>query len=286
MSGSTLHRSLGGKGANQAVAAARLGANVSLVGAVADDTLGIEAIRLLKATGVDASLVALKSDCSTGTAIILVDAHGQNQIVVVPGANALLSDADIAKCTGQIARSSGVVANLEAPLAAVSQVFGIARGHGVPTILNPAPWRECDSLLSVSDWIVLNETETQQLCGVFPNGEVTAAAAALMIRTRFSRASVALTLGASGVWIDSLGFVGLVSGFVVEALDTVGAGDTWVGAFAVELANGSNVSQAARFANAAAALSVTRLGAQAGMPSREEVDRFLGAELHSRPAIS
>ena len=274
--GTALHRSLGGKGANQAVAIARLGCDVSLVGAVADDAAGDDALRLLEKAGVDTALVARKSGAATGLAMITIDEAAQNQIVVVAGANALLSAADLESCVHQISRAKIIVSNLESPQLAIAHAFATARENGIPTILNPAPWLPCETLLSLADWIIPNEVETQHLCGIMPSCPITAAAAAARIRADVPTISVALTLGKRGSWIDCREFVGLVPGFMVTAVDTVGAGDTWVGAFAVELARGSEPATAARFANAAAALSVTRLGAQVGMPNRAEVSNFLG----------
>jgi ribokinase len=274
--GRNFRRAPGGKGANQAVALARMGGACAMIGAVGDDSFGDEMLANLRAAGVDTNAVAQRAGAASGIAMIAVDDCGQNQIVVASGANGTLSPDDIARQTALIRRSRAVVVQLETPLPAVEAALRLGREAGALTVLNPAPWIELsDDLLRRCDWLVPNEIEAAQLSGVTMRGFADATAASKKLRGRSDGANVLITLGADGAWLDTDAFAGEVSGFKVPAVETVGAGDTFIGAFVTRLIEGAEAREAARFACAAAALAVTRRGAQAGIPLRAEVEAWL-----------
>jgi ribokinase len=208
--------------------------------------------------------------------MIAVDANGQNQIVVASGANQTLSPDDIARHAALFQRSKAVVVQLETPLPAVEAALRLGREAGALTMLNPAPCLELsDDLLRCCDWIVPNEIEASQLSGVTIRDRADVTAASTKLRRRSGGANVLITLGADGAWLDADAFAGGVPGYKVEAVDTVGAGDTFIGAFVTRLVEGAAAQEAARFSCAAAALAVTRRGAQAGIPFRAEVEEWL-----------
>lgn len=275
--GKNFRRACGGKGANQALAVARMGMHATMIGAVGRDAFGEEMLANLRAANVDIAAVARRSDVPSGTAMIVLDANGQNQIVVANGANDTLSAADVERATDRIAASKALVVQLETPLESVRAGIEIAQDSGVLTIFNPAPFAPVpDDLLRRCDFIIPNEGEASELTGVEIQAVTDAAAAARQLRERAAfNADVLITLGGNGVWIDSEAFVGHVPGFAVEAIDTVGAGDTFIGAFAVRIVEGAPPQEAARFGCAAAAIAVTRRGAQTSIPTRAEVEQWL-----------
>ena len=276
--GRNFNRLPGGKGANQAVAVARMGAKVTMIGAVGDDPFGAEMVANLEAAGVATAAILRRKRADSGTALIVVDTSGQNQIVVAPGANATLSVEDIRRQKRLFDRSRAVIAQLETPLPAVEAALRFGRAARCLTVLNPAPGAPLPSrLLRRCDWIVLNETEAELLTGVPIKGLRKAALAAQSLRRLAGGASIALTLGARGAWLHSTSFTGHVPGSVVRAVDAVGAGDTFIGAFVTRLMEGAAPRDAARFACAAAAIAVTRRGAQSAIPGRREVNAFLEA---------
>jgi ribokinase len=277
MCGQNFRRAGGGKGANQACAVARMGMPTAMIGAVGQDSFGDEMLANLNAVGVNTSGVVRRKDVASGTALIILDDDGQNQIVLASGANATLSVAEIERGTEQIHHSHALLVQLETPLESVAAALRLARAAQVPTILNPAPfapWSE--DLLRLCDFIIPNESEASSLTGMEVRDVASAAAAAERLRER-SHASVLITLGVDGVWLATKAFTGHVPAFVVQAVDTVGAGDAFIGAFAVRIVEGADVREAARFGCAAAAIAVTRRGAQAGIPSRAEVEKFLAS---------
>lgn len=262
---------LGGKGANQAVAAARLGAHVALAAQVGQLEGGASLLEQLQREGVDLSQVRRPADQVPGVALIVVGAaDAENQIVTVAGSNATLdpSYADALRLDGL----DFLVAQQELPPELLRRAFQRARAAGVRTLLNAAPFRaEAASLLSDVDLLVVNELEAGSLLGrSAQNAEATARA----LRER-GPAAVLVTLGAAGlVWVDADACL-RVPAFPVQAVDTVGAGDTLVGALATALAEGRTPAQALRFAAAAAACAVSRAGVQDAMPHRVEVDAML-----------
>lgn len=268
----------GGKGANQAVAAARLGSLlVSMLGAVGTDASGDQLLNVLSRAGVDCLPIYRRENVPTGNAMILVGPDGRNLIVVNSGANGTLSPSDVRTRFQHLGASRAVIAQLETPLETVRAAFECGRASSGLTVLNPAPARPLDdSLLGLCDWLIVNEHEAETISGVPVNSPETAGVAASAIRRRSPATRVAVTLGPAGVWIEGGEERFHQPGFPVEAVDTVGAGDTFVGGFTAELvATQGDLRRAARFACAAAALSVTRRGAIASIPSRAEVEEFL-----------
>ncbi|WP_066172726.1 ribokinase [Bacillus marinisedimentorum] len=254
----------GGKGANQAVAAARLGADVHMIGRVGDDVFGQNLREHLLNEGIHVDGVQTAEGCSTGIATILLT-EGDNRIVVVPGANHELTADDAAQYEDMMADSDLVMLQLEIPLDTVISIAAAAKKLGTPVLLNPAPIQPLpERLLRDVTYITPNEHELGVLLG----------SAGEEYRDGLLKKLI-VTKGAEGV----VYFVGsreaAVPGYQVEAMDTTGAGDTFNGAFAVAVSKGMSVAAACRFGNAAAALSVKKLGAQGGMPVTEEVRAFL-----------
>jgi len=266
----------GGKGANQAVAAARLGADVVFVARVGDDGYGDAALAAFKADGIDTAYVTLDSNQPTGTAIIGVDeTTGENSIFVVSGANGCVSVEDVESASSAIASADILVCQLEVPLAAIETALRIAHKAGVPSILNPSPVQPLSpEILKLVTVLVPNEGEAQLLAGETALKELGEIGEALRSQ---GVGTVLITLGKEGaLLVDESGarrFPGVV---VTEVVDTTGAGDCFTGALAVALAEGQGIERAVKFASAAAAISVTRAGAQPSLPYRNEVDRKLG----------
>jgi ribokinase len=261
----------GGKGANQAVAASKLGAETILVGRVGKDAFGAELKAYLAGQGVDLSWVTETADAHTGTAIITL-ADADNSIVVIPGANGMVSAADVAGAalaTGDIA-----VSQFEIPLPAITAFFAHARAAGAKTILNPAPMRALDRTLhDLVDILVLNETELGLLAKVDLHESDEPArfvAAARSVQTRPDQV-ICVTLGKRGALALVDGAPLIVQGRVVKAVDTTGAGDCFVGALAAQLAQGVPLADALSFANLAGSICVQRMGAAPSMPSKAEV---------------
>lgn len=276
--GRNFRRSAGGKGANQAFAVARMGQACAMIGAVGDDVFGAEMLVNLSSAGVDTTRVYLRPETASGIAMILLDETGQNQIVLAGGANGSLTAEDVMNHAELIKQSHAVIAQLETTISATETALRLAREAGALAILNPAPATVAsDSLLRLADWIIPNEIEAQQLTNVPVSNPLSASSAARILRNRSGSANIAITLGAQGVWLDTPPFTGHVPGFIATPVDTVGAGDTFIGAFVTRLAEGAKPQEAAHFACAAAAISVTRRGAQASIPSRSEVEAVLGA---------
>lgn len=259
----------GGKGANQAVAVARLSARrrqCVFIAKVGDDLFGRDTARRLKAEGIDARLIVDKTAAS-GTALILVDRKGQNCISVALGANGTLSPEDVAPFASDIELADALLLQLETPLETVLWAARTAHAKGVHVILNPAPAAKLPrELYACLDWITPNETEAELLTGV-KVADLASAQAAERVLKRRGVAHVAITLGAKGCYA-----AGRIHPCVkVKAVDTVAAGDTFNGAFVVALAEGKSVDEAIAFAQAAAARAVTRPGAQSSVPFRREV---------------
>lgn len=264
----------GGKGANQALAAARQGGRVDLIGCVGDDEAGRDYRRFLRSEGVGVGGVGVTRRQRTGTAMITVDARGENQIVVVPGANALVDARAIRQQAALIARANIVVAQFEVPLAAVREASEVAARTGVPFLLNPSPWRDDFPWGEVAvSTLVLNETEAAGLFRVAPSDLVRRAP--LLRRRLRSRGvgQVVITRGAQPTLCITPEGICLVPGLRVRPIDTVGAGDAFTGALAVRLAEGDPLRVAVGLANCAGALATLALGAQASLPSRSRTER-------------
>lgn len=262
----------GGKGANQAIASARAGATTLLAGAIGADGFG-EAMRMfLAGEGIDLAALTIRAGHPTGLAVIAVDPHGQNSIMVVPGANAALSAADAAEL--DIRAGDLVVAPFEVPDSFILEGFRKARKAGARTVLNPAPMRAHDpALIGLTDLLVLNETEFAQMTGAagLPEGPALEAALADALP---DVAILVLTRGPEGALVREGRAVFAVPGHRVAARDTTGAGDCFVGVLAASLALGLALAPALSRANRAAAISVTREGAGASMPGAAEIEAF------------
>lgn len=277
LQGGNLETFGGGKGANQAFAAGRMGARTAMVGQVGDDSLGAMLLDSLRSAGVDTAAVG-SADCSTGAATILVLPSGENLIVISAGANATLSPELAVTRLADLDGVGFLLCQLETPIETVERALAFAKQKGVTTILDPAPARTLSrDVLRHVDLLTPNETEALTLLEA--TGErietVSQAKAAAKQLLGLGVGTVVLKLGPLGCLVAGAGFCEAVAGFEVEAVDTTAAGDTFNGALAVGLAEGKVLTEAARFANAAGALSTTRVGAQPSMPSREEVERFL-----------
>jgi ribokinase len=260
----------GGKGANQAVAAAKLGASTALIGRLGKDAFGAELRAFLNGQGVDLGLVHETTDAHTGTAIITL-ADADNTIVVIPGANGLVSPKDVAAVP--LAKGDIAVSQFEIPLPTIAAFFKRARAAGAMTILNPAPAREFGKdLLALVDVLVLNETELGLLAKAeLHDGDDVARLleAAQVLQTRHEQI-ICVTLGKRGVVALANGETIVVPGRAVKAVDTTGAGDCFVGALAAQFAGGATISDALGYANAAASLCVQRMGAAPSMPRAAE----------------
>jgi len=265
----------GGKGANQAVGAARAGGKVAFIARVGRDAFGDQAIAGLLRDGIDVSRVFRDKLTPSGVALIFVAQDGENSIAVAGGANAKLSPSDVKKAAGVIRSAGLLVAQLETPLATVTAAVELAAKAGVPVILNPAPARPLpNSLLERISILTPNETEAELLTGIKVTDAAAAAKACSKLRSR-GVGIVILTLGERGAFLADANGQRLVPGFKVKTVDSTAAGDIFNGALSVALAEGKAVFDAVRFANAAAALSVTRLGAQPSAPSRADIEKFI-----------
>lgn len=273
--GHAFHLGYGGKGANQAVMAAKLGAHVAMVTKVGRDVFGEGALRNYRQHGIEATHVSFDEERPSGVALILVDDSAQNVIAVVPGANLGLGPADVRRASSVILAAESVVCQLEVPVETTLEAFRIAKAGGARTILNPAPATPLpDELLALTDLCVPNEPEAEQLTGQ-PVTTVQQAEEAARILLRCGPGAVIVTLGANGaVLVDRETAVHFPAARV-RAVDPTGAGDAFVGSLAVSLAEGAPWPEAVGRASAVAALSVTRTGAQESFPERGEVEAFL-----------
>jgi ribokinase len=266
----------GGKGANQAVAAARMGGQVSMVGRVGTDTFAQPLLDNLTTAKIDYAHVRRDPQSATGIALITVDDHGENSIVVVSGANMRLSPQDVDVAGQTIASSRVLLLQLESPLETVIHAAQYAHQQGVTVVLNPAPALALpEHLYPLVDIIIPNETETALLTGLpvdTPSALGNAARALLAKGVR----RVILTLGSQGALIADEGGIQRVPAFQVTPVDTTAAGDAFVGAFAVAFSEGQPLEQSVRWGNAAGALATTRLGAQTSLPNRARVLALLG----------
>jgi ribokinase len=273
--GGVFSRGGGGKGANQAVAAVRVGASVSLIARVGQDPLGKEALARLIEEQIDTQHVLLDADVPTGVAFIIVDEHGENSIVVASGANSRLTPSDIERAGDVIASAKVLLVQLESPLDAIRAAIALAHCNGSLVILNPAPAHTLDShLLSEIDIITPNAVEAEMLTGIkiIDEESLRAAAQALL---QFGIGRVLITLGRKGVFSATKVKTEWIRAFKVRAIDSTGAGDVFNGALAAFLAEEMPVEDAARMASAAAAIAVTRMGAQVSAPLRSEIENFI-----------
>jgi len=273
--------SAGGKGANQAVAAARaldprLRGEVVFIARIGDDMFGRKALEGFKREGIVSDYIFTDPEAPSGVALITVDSRGENAITVAPGANARLSPLNIDAASHLIASASVLLMPLEVPMETIHRAAEIASARGVRVIINPAPAQPIQGggLLRHVSILTPNETETEILTGLRIDQEkdLPAAADALLA---IGLEAVLITMGSRGVYAASADLRELIPAFEVEAVDTTAAGDVFSGALAVALAEGMSLTKAALFANAAAALSVTKMGAQPSAPHRAEIDDLL-----------
>lgn len=265
----------GGKGANQAVAAGRAGADIAFIACLGDDAIGERIRAQLAQDRIDTASVETVSDEPTGVALIFVNGEGENSIGICAGANAALTPDCVVRHQQVIADASALLMQLESPLESVLAAAKIARAHQTQVILNPAPATSLDDeLLALVDIITPNETEAESLTGIAVASDDDAARAAEALHAK-GIATVLITLGRRGVWLSEQGKGQRIAGFTVKAVDTIAAGDTFNGAFITARLEGKSLPDAVRFAHAAAAIAVTRPGAQPSVPWRAEIDDFL-----------
>ncbi|GKS81655.1 ribokinase [Ligilactobacillus pabuli] len=263
----------GGKGANQAVAAARAGAQTTFIGAVGNDAPGKQMLELLENEGIDLTGIATLANESTGQAFITVDDEGENAITIYAGANFGFGPAEIEAKSDLITGSDFVIAQFETPIPATTKAFEIAQAAGVKTILNPAPGEDQISadLLKVTDMITPNETEAETITGIRVVDEASAKQAADRLH-EMGVAVVIITIGAKGAFYDYDGTSELVPAFKVKAVDTTAAGDTFIGAMSSVLKpDFTNLKDAILFGNKASSMTVQRYGAQPSIPYKKEI---------------
>jgi ribokinase len=275
----------GGKGANQAVAAALCGAKVSMVARVGDDLFGPATVENFKANGIDASHVWITPGLSSGVAPIFVDSAGQNRILVVKGANGALTPADVDAAAPLLQQADCIVLQLEVPLETVYYALRFARRHGIRSILNPAPGQRLDlAEVANADYVVPNETEAEALTGLpVKNIDEARACARYLLDSGLRR--VIVTLGENGALCAGPEGMQHAAGHRVQPMDTTGAGDAFIGSFACFLAGGHAESEALARANVYAALSTLSVGTQMSFASRERFEQAWG-ELRPNAAIS
>jgi ribokinase len=264
----------GGKGANQAVAAARLGADVTFVARLGRDSFGNEAISAYRQDGIRTDFIIQDPEMHSGVALILVNPKGENTVSVGPGANSRLTAEDVVAAAAAIQDADCLLVQLEIPVEAVRAALEIAHRHHVRTILNPAPARKlAPEILQLVDTLTPNETEAAILAGQDPSAVETGSLPHLA--SLLGVPNLVVTLGSKGACILQAGQMDFISPFSITPVDTTASGDAFNGALAVSLAAGQGMPQAVRFANAAGAITATRLGAQPSLPTRKELDQFI-----------
>ncbi|MFP5110972.1 ribokinase [Bacillaceae bacterium C204] len=273
--GNTFNRFTGGKGANQAVAAARLGGDVTMIGKLGEDDFGREHIDALKSENINHHSILFDSQASTGVGNVVIDSNGNNRIIVVPGANLKLSEKDIEAFENVIINSDIVVLQLEVPMETVYKSIELANKHGKTIILNPAPAQPIDpKYMDKVDYFVPNETEASLLTNIEVSNLETAEKAAEVLLLQGYK-NVIITLGNKGVIFKNNTEMKFVKAYTVKAVDTTAAGDSFIGSFAYGLSNNMTIEQSLNLAVAASALTVTKLGAQPSLPKIDDVNELL-----------
>jgi ribokinase len=272
--GGTFFMSAGGKGANQAVAIARLGGDVTFIARIGYDIFGKQSMELFEKEGIDTSFVVRDKVEPSGIALITVDEKGENCIVVAPGANAALNPDDFNDAKSKIENASLLLMQLEVPIDTIEYAATLAAERGVRVILNPAPAANLSNeLLRKISIITPNQKEAELLTGIKVSDQTSAKQAAISLRDKGVQ-TVIITMGAMGAFVMHDNNVAMIEGYNVKVVDTTAAGDVFNGAFAVALCEGKSVQDAVAFGCKAAAISVSRLGAQASAPHRHEVESF------------
>ncbi len=273
--GYAFHEHAGGKGANQAVAAAKLGGTVSLLGHIGGDPFGQTLLENLKRYGIDTSCVRKLDGEKTGIALIFVDDGGENIISFFPGANMIVEDGYLDIAAKMLSRSDILLIQMECSLPVVFSMIRIAASLGVKVILNPAPAVEIpDDIVAMCSVIIPNESEVEILTHVGIRNEHDALMAATMLRNKGCE-TVIVTMGEQGAFVSDASMNKLIPPPSVKAIDTVAAGDVFCGAFAVKYNERAPIGECIRYANCAAAISTTRRGAQSSIPDKEEVIKMM-----------
>lgn len=279
VSGEGYQIAFGGKGANQAVAAGRCGANIQFIAAVGNDVFGDEICQQFVQDHIDICSVGKIDQAKTGVALIFVDQKGENSIGIYAGANAFVTTDYIYQYRQDIIDADALLVQLETPLPAIEYAIRLAKDNNTTVIVNPAPAKALsDMFLSFIDIITPNETETEQLTGITISSQADAAKAADYLHQK-GISIVIITLGSQGAWVSQChhGYIegSRIKSYPVTTIDTIAAGDTFNGMLATAILEGKSLSEAVSFANAAAALSVTKKGAQPSIPWREEIETFI-----------
>jgi len=265
----------GGKGANQAVAIARIGGDVTFVAKVGVDDYGEQALKNFKNDGIDTSFVFRDYNTPSGVALIFVDESGENMLVPVPGANGRLLPADIEKARIAIESADILVLQLEVPLQTVEYAVIIAHEKGIPIVLNPAPGRKLEKrLIEKVNYIIPNETEAETLTGIKVTDDSSAKKAGEELLKLGAKTAI-ITMGRQGAMLVNSSESELIPAFKVHAVDATAAGDAFTGGFSYAVASGKDIKEAIIFGNAVAAITVTRMGAQPSMPTKDELEEFL-----------
>ncbi|MCX7045684.1 MAG: ribokinase [Candidatus Sumerlaeota bacterium] len=279
--GSDLALAFGGKGANQAVAAARLGGTVVFAGALGSDDLGTRYLKYLRGEHINTQSLRQAADAPTGCAQILVEEGGQNMIVVSPGANRLVLPGDVEAAFERGGDVAAVALQLEIPLESVCRAIQIANRKRIPVLLNPSPYNPALSLSGLRvDYLIVNEVEARQMSGLkttdTSDSDIAWLESAVARLGKLGAERVIVTRGAESTFVCEGGKTSMVPTVAVKPVDTVGAGDTFAGALAVAIGEGRELLEAVRFANCAAALATLQPGAQTSMPRRAEVEKMEG----------
>jgi ribokinase len=283
--GGEIYKAFGGKGANQAVAAARTLSDVTFISSIGKDTEGVNVLNNLLNEGIDISKIEQKTTKPTGMALIFVDQYGENSIAVSSGANSDLSESDIIKHACVIKDADIVLVQLEIPLNTVKAALKIAKDNNVKVILNPAPALKIeDELYKYVSIIAPNIHEAESLTGIKIKSKNDALTASNVLFEKGVK-NVIITNGVHGVYICSEGEIEFIPSFPVKTIDTTGAGDVFIGVLASSIAKGFEISEAVKYANAAAAISVTRRGAQNSAPTMSEINAFLLDQTDSKSFI-
>ncbi|QJD85762.1 ribokinase [Cohnella herbarum] len=280
--GTDFFMNVGGKGANQAVAACKLGADVAMIGKVGGDLFGDQLLANLEEVGVDCSVIEKVAGEATGVAFITLDPQGDNSIVVAAGANLLLTPEDVRKQEDLIKQAKLLMVQLEIPLETVKEAITIAKRHQVPVLLDPAPAQPLpEELLAMVDYILPNEKEITQLTGVKVSDQLTAKLAAVELINQ-GVSTVFAKLGEKGVVVVGANRTFFVEAYKVNAVDSTAAGDAFAGAVGAAIVSGKDIWAAAKFASAIGAMTTTRKGAQASMPLLEEAEQFIKQAAHNQ----
>lgn len=277
--GNNYHITYGGKGANQAIAATRLGAKVNFIGCIGNDEIGLTMKKSFEKEGININAIKQIENTNTGLAMIQVTPSGENSIVISHGANNYVNENTVKTHQQTIIQSDYLLMQLEIPLNTITYAAKIAKNNHTQVILNPAPAQPLpDELLQNIDIITPNETEAEIITGVQINDEQSAAQSAKIFHQKGIK-TVLITLGEKGVYYSTHNQGKFIKGFRVQAKDTTAAGDTFNGAFVTALMENKSTDEAITFAQAAAAISVTKQGAQPSIPTKEDTDRFLSNQI-------